>query len=72
MTSFVVLGAVATFAGLTMLVMALRGGVGHNPKSTALLIAGMMATAFGIVIAGFAIVYQQSAPLALNSAAPTP
>jgi hypothetical protein len=32
----------------------------------------MMLTAFGLVLAGFAIVYQNSAPLALNAAGATP
>jgi len=32
-----------------------------------MLIGGMMATAFGIVIAGFAIAYQRAAPLDLNA-----
>ena len=69
MTSFVILGGVAAIAGLAMLTAALRGRIGTSPTSTALLIAGMMATAFGIVIAGFAIAYQQAAPLDLNAAA---
>ena len=30
-----------------------------------------MLTAFGIVMAGFAIAYQRAAPLALNAAGPT-
>jgi hypothetical protein len=67
-TGFIILGAVAAIAGLALLVTAIRGGVGVQPKSTAMLIGGMMMTAFGIVIAGFAIAYQLSAPLDLNSA----
>ena len=67
MTGFVILGVAAAIVGLAMLATALRGGVGTDPKSTALLIAGMMATAFGIVIAGFAIAYQGAAPLDLNA-----
>jgi hypothetical protein len=68
MTGFVILGAFAAIGGLALLVTAIRGGVGTQPKSTAMLIGGMMMTAFGIVIAGFAIAYQLSAPLDLNSA----
>jgi hypothetical protein len=37
-----------------------------------MLIGGMMLTAFGLVIAGFAMAYQRAAPLALNAAVPTP
>jgi hypothetical protein len=33
------------------------------------LIGGMMLAAFGIVIAGFALVYQRTAPLELNAGA---
>jgi hypothetical protein len=70
MTGFIALGALFAIVGAAMLATALRGQVGVSPKSTALLIAGMMATAFGIVIAGFAIAYQGAAPLDLNSAEP--
>jgi uncharacterized membrane protein len=69
MTLFVILGAAAALVGLTMLVTALRGGVGEQPKSSAMLIGGMMLTAFGLVIAGFAIGYQRAAPLDLNTGA---
>jgi hypothetical protein len=34
-----------------------------------MLIGGMMMTAFGLVIGGFAIAYQRAAPLDLNAAA---
>jgi hypothetical protein len=33
----------------------MSGGVGENPKSTAMLIAGMMAAAFGLLLTAFAI-----------------
>lgn len=68
MTGFILLGAAAAMIGLVLLVTAIRGGVGVQPKSTAMLIGGMMMTAFGIVIAGFAIAYNAAAPLDLNSA----
>ena len=70
MILFIILGGIAAIGGIAMLVAALRGGVGTNPKSTALLIAGMMATAFGLVIAGFAIAYESAAPLDLNATGP--
>lgn len=69
MTGFIILGTLFALAGVALLVIAIRGGVGVKPKSAAMLIGGMMMTAFGIVIAGFAIAYQLSAPLDLNSAA---
>jgi hypothetical protein len=72
MTSFVIIGVVATLAGLTLLVAAIRRHGEQSPKHVAMLIGAMMLTAFGIVIAGFAIAYQRAAPLALNAAVPTP
>ena len=69
MTAFAIVGIFLAVVGLVLLVKALRGRVGESPRSTAMLIAGMMLTAFGIVIAGFAIVYQHTAPLDLNPGA---
>ena len=67
---FVAIGAVAFVVGLTMLVRAIRSGdVGEQPKPTAMLIAGMMATAFGLLMAGFAIGFALSEPLDLNAEA---
>jgi uncharacterized membrane protein HdeD (DUF308 family) len=72
MTAFVIIGALAIVCGLALLVPAIRHNREQQPRYTAMLIGGMMLTAFGIVIAGFAIVYQRSAPLALNAAQATP
>jgi uncharacterized membrane protein HdeD (DUF308 family) len=73
MSLFVPVGIVAALAGVAMVVIAIRNrGDGEDPRTNALLIGGTMLTAFGLVIAGFAIVYQQSAPIALNAAVPTP
>jgi uncharacterized membrane protein len=72
MTAFEIVGALATLIGLIMVVTAIRHHAERLPRHTAMLIGGMMLTAFGIVLAGFAIVYQKSAPLALNAAVPTP
>ena len=66
---FVVVGAVALLAGLAMLVTGIRGGVEANPRNHMLLIAGMMSTAFGLVLGGFAIGYATAGPLDLNSGA---
>ena len=67
---FVAIGAVAFVAGLAMLVRAIRSGqVGEQPRATAMLIAGMMITAFGLLMAGFAIGFATSEPLDLNAEA---
>jgi hypothetical protein len=72
MTVFEIVGIVATLIGLVLVVTAIRRHGERLPKHTAMLIGGMMLTAFGIVITGFAVVYQRTAPLALNAAVPTP
>ena len=59
---FLVVGSIAALIGLGMLVAALRGRVGESRKSTGLLIAGMMALAFGLVLGGFAIAYATTEP----------
>ena len=68
---FVAIGAIAFVAGFTMLLRAIRGRPGEDPKSTAMLIAGMMITAFGLLMAGFAIGFAQGEPLDLNAEAST-
>ena len=55
LTIFMIIGPIAMLAGIAMMIAAIRGGVGQNPKSTAMLIAGMMATAFGMLLTAFAI-----------------
>ena len=72
MTGFVVLGAAAALIGLGLLVTGIRGHEAQQPKHVALLIGGMMLTAFGLVVAGFAIAFETTRPLALNAAVPTP
>ena len=67
MTAFAIVGIIAAVVGIVILVIALRGRVGESPRSTGMLIAGMMLTAFGTVLAGFAIVYTHTAPLDFNS-----
>jgi hypothetical protein len=66
---FVAIGAVSLLLGLGVLVTAIRGEPGTDPKSTAMLIAGMMVTAFGLLMAGFAIAYSTSSPVDLNAEA---
>ena len=65
---YVAIGVVAMLGGLAMLVRAIRSRPGENPKATAMLIAGMMITAFGLLMAGFAIGFALSEPLDLNNA----
>ncbi|MCL6699149.1 hypothetical protein LZ496_10205 [Sphingomonas sp. NSE70-1] len=65
---YVAIGVVAMLGGLAMLYRAIRGRPGENPKATAMLIAGMMITAFGLLMAGFAIGFAVSEPLDLNDA----
>ena len=69
MTVFTVLGALFAVVGLALLVIAIRHQSEQRPRYAAMLIGGMMMTAFGIVIAGFAIAYQRAAPLDLNAGA---
>ena len=69
MSGFVLIGAIALLAGLTLLVTAIRKHKAQHPKHVAMLIGGMMLTAFGLILAGFAIAYQNAAPLDLNAGA---
>ena len=69
MTGFVILGALAAIVGLALLTIAIRHQKEQRPRYAAMLIGGMMMTAFGLVIAGFAIAYQRTAPLDLNMGA---
>jgi hypothetical protein len=67
MTAFIALGAIVALAGLAVLVTGLRTPEGE-PKRQAMMIGGTMAAAFGIVIAGFALAYDNAALLDVNSA----
>ena len=67
MTAFVVLGVIAVVTGLVLLLTAIRHQGEQRPRYAAMLIGGMMMTAFGLVIAGFAIAYQRAALLDLNT-----
>ena len=67
MNVFIPLGIVILLGGLAILVTGIRRHKEQHPKHVAMLIGGMMMTAFGIIIAGFAIAYQNAAPLDLNA-----
>ena len=59
LTIFMILGPIAILAGVAMMVIAIRsGGVGEQPKSTVMLMGGMMACAFGMLLTAFAIIGQ--------------
>jgi drug/metabolite transporter (DMT)-like permease len=66
-TWFIPLGIVAVLVGVGLLVTGIRHQSERQPRYAAMLIGGMMLTAFGLVIAGFAIAYQNAAPLDLNA-----
>lgn len=72
MIGFIALGVVAALTGLVILVIAIRNQGKREPRYAAMLIGGMMLTAFGIILAGFAIAYQRATPLALNAAGARP
>jgi hypothetical protein len=69
MSIFVIIGAAALLAGLGLLVTGIRKHEAQQPRHVAMLIGGMMLTAFGLVLAGFAIAYENAAPLDLNAGA---
>ena len=69
MSAFVIIGAIAALAGTGLVVTGIRRGPDAAPKNMVMLIGGMMLTAFGIILAGFSIVYSNTAPLDLNSGA---
>ena len=59
LTLFMIVGPIAILIGVAMMVIAIRsGGVGTVPKSTVMLMAGMMATAFGMLLTAFSIAGQ--------------
>ena len=59
LTLFMIVGPIAILAGGGVMVAAIRsGGVGEQPKSTVMLMAGMMACAFGMLLTAFSIAGQ--------------
>ena len=67
MSYFVAIGIVAAVAGVVLLAIAIRRLQAQEPKHVAMLIGGMMLTAFGIVIAGFSLAYDWAEPIDFNS-----
>ena len=52
---FLVFGIIAFVAGIALLLTGIRGKPGESPRHTVMLMAGMMATAFGLLMTAFAI-----------------
>ncbi|WP_028969018.1 hypothetical protein [Sphingomonas sp. URHD0057] len=61
MSAFILLGAVAIVIGIALLTPAIRRRGEGQPRHAAMLIGGMMLTAFGLFLAGFAIASQNAA-----------
>ena len=59
----IAIGVLALIVGGTMLVASIRRHQAREPKHVAMLIAGMMITAFGLLLGGFAIAYTTAGPL---------
>lgn len=68
-TAFVIIGIIAAIVGAGFVLTGIRRGPDAAPRNMVMLIGGMMLTAFGIVLAGFAIVYSNTAPLDLSPGA---
>jgi hypothetical protein len=64
-TLLIVLGLAAGLLGAMVFVGAVRGRRDpQGARPAAMLIAGMMLTAFGLLLVGLAVGYESSAPLA--------
>ena len=57
------IGLTAFLGGFTMLFVALKRHKRDHPKGVAMLIAGMMVTAFGLFITAFAIAFAFGEPV---------
>ena len=57
LTLFMIVGPIAILMGVTMMILAIRGGgIGERPKGTVMLMAGMMVATFGLLLTIFATV----------------
>lgn len=65
----IVFGTAAALAGAGLVATGIRRGPDSAPRNMVMLIGGMMMAAFGILIAGFTLVYQNTAPLGLDAGA---
>jgi len=65
---YLIVGAIALLAGLATMAVALRNrGDANNPKATAMLIGGMMAATFGLLMCAFWIAFATGGPANLNA-----
>lgn len=64
---FLIVASIAELVGVAMILVAIRGGIAARPRNAILLIAGMMASAFGLILGGFTLAYDSAAPLDLAS-----
>lgn len=62
------IGLTALIGGLVMLFIALKRHKRDHPKGVAMLIAGMMVTAFGLFITAFAIAFAFGGPVNVEAA----
>ena len=65
----VIFGAIAAIAGASLVLAGIRRGPDSAPRNMVMLIGGMMMTAFGILIAGFTLVYQNTTPIGADAGA---
>ena len=65
---YLIVGLLALLAGLSIVGMALRPrGDANNPRATAMLIGGMMAAAFGLLMCAFWIAFATGGPANLTA-----
>lgn len=63
----IVFGSAAALAGAGLVITGIRRGPDSAPRNMVMLIGGMMIAAFGLLIAGFSLVYQNTAPIGLSA-----
>jgi len=65
---YLIVGLLALLAGLSIVGMALRHrGDANNPRATAMLIGGMMAATFGLLMCAFWIAFATGGPANLTA-----
>ena len=65
---YLIVGGLALFTGLVIVGMALRHRGEHdNPRATAMLIGGMMAATFGLLMCAFWIAFATGGPANLTA-----
>ena len=65
---YLIVGAIALLIGVAIIGLALKGrGDANNPKATAMLIGGMMAATFGLLMCAFWIALATGGPANLTA-----